>query len=64
MWLFLKGVDAAGNACPSLHVAVGSSSRTARSTSISELAKKLAEPKKKSDSLIVPFVLIMVFFGA
>jgi hypothetical protein len=44
-------------------LAVGSSSGTTRSTSTSELAKKLAAPLKKSEALIVPFVLIMVFFG-
>lgn len=44
-------------------LAVGSSSGTTRSTSTSELAKTLAAPTKKSDALIVPFVLVMGFFG-
>lgn len=44
-------------------MAVGSSTGTTRSTSTSELAKKLAAPVKKSDSLILPLVLILGIFG-
>ena len=44
-------------------MAIGSSSGTTHSTSTSALAKKLAAPTRQSDSLILPFIFVVVLVG-